>query len=447
MTTTNSTNTNRRVKISAPVKKSSQSLHKHRHRNNDNRAIFYTDKQAVENMLGEKSQETLEVREAKKVVIAQKSKKKKLISLLFFFINIAIIGVILFTQMQEGTVENPGELKVNWWYILAAASMVVLFVLCDATRYNILIRKSTGKNRFALAYKIGALGKYYDVITPFATGGQPFQIYYANKYGIKGGESFSIVMSKYMFQQISYSLIVLSVVIGLLITHGGIAEAIMSITNVPEVQAKLVASMAWIGVVIVFALMFSIVIVLLNKRVGVALVVGFLRIFCKIFRRNYDKMYRKTMRTVNNWQATMRRYKKSPYVWFVNIFVSIVFHFVLYSIPYFIYCAFMGWNTDVWVQIMILTIIVDLSASFNPLPGGSGVSDLSFLAVFSSMFNVTMTFWALLLWKVFTYYIFILHGLVLITYDFMIGNRRLAKNKEKWAKVKYDKIKVKNNLY
>ena len=100
-----------------------------------------------------------------------------------------------------------------------------------------------------------------------------------------------------------------------------------------------------------------------------------------------------------------------------------------------------------YAQIMILTIIVDLSASFNPLPGGSGVSDLSFLAVFSSMFNVTMTFWALLLWKVFTYYIFILHGLVLVTYDFVIGNRRLAKNKEKWAKVKYDKIKVKNNLY
>jgi uncharacterized protein (TIRG00374 family) len=254
-------------------------------------------------------------------------------------------------------------------------------------------------------------------------------------------------MSKYMFQQISYSIIVLSVAIFLVISHGSIADAIMTITHVPEVQAKLVATMAWIGIIIVFVLMFSIVIVLLNKRVGVALVVFALKIFCKIFRRNYDKLYRKTMRTVNTWQITMKRYKKSPYVWFFNILISIVFHFVLYSIPYFIYCAFMGWNAEVWVQIMVLTIIVDLSASFNPLPGGSGVSDLSFLAVFSSLFNVTMTFWALLLWKLFTYYIFIMHGLVLVTYDVVIGNRRLAKNKEKWAQVKYDKIKVKNNLY
>ena len=153
------------------------------------------------------------------------------------------------------------------------------------------------------------------------------------------------------------------------------------------------------------------------------------------------------MRTVTTWQTTMRRYKKSPWIWIANIFLSVVFYFVLYSIPYFIYCAFMGWNASVWLEIIILTIIIDMTASFMPLPGGTGVSDFSFIAVFSSFFLNKTTFWALLLWRIFTYYIFILHGLFLLGYDLVIGNKRLAKNKEKWAQPRFDKIKVKNSLY
>ena len=190
-----------------------------------------------------------------------------------------------------------------------------------------------------------------------------------------------------------------------------------------------------------------IVVVILNKKVGVAIVVGVLRLFCKIFGRNYDKSFRKVMRTVNIWQTTMRRYKKAPLVWISNILFSLTSYLSYYSIPYFIYCAFMGWNIKVWIIIIVLSVIIDLASSSNPLPGGAGVSDLSFLAVFSAMFEVSQQFWALLFWKGLTYYVFIAVGLLIICYDFLIGNRRLAKNKAKWATPKYNKIKVKNSLY
>ena len=432
----------KKAKISAPIIKNSKNI---KDAQIKTKTKYFVSKQAasVEPQAGDSA----EIKVAKEAVKQQGSKKKKFMSLIFFLINIAVIATILFVQMKDGMVEDPGELTVNWWYIAAAAGMVVMFVLCDTLRFNMLIRKATGKNRFALAYKIGALGKYYDVITPFSSGGQPFQIYYTNKYGIKGGESFSIVMAKYIFQQIAYVLILIAVLVGVCVKCGGITGAILNSAAIPEVQAKLVATMAWIGFVVVTALMLAVAVVVMNKRVGTAIVVFFVRLFCKLFRRNYDKLFRKTMRTVTTWQTTMRRYKKSPWIWIANIFLSVVFYFVLYSIPYFIYCAFMGWNAAVWIEVIVLAIIIDMTASFIPLPGGTGVSDLSFLAVFSSLFTVKMTFWALLLWRVFTYYIFIAHGLVLVGYDFFIGNKRLAKNKEKWAQPRFDKIKVKNSLY
>ena len=439
-----SINKRKNNKIGAPIIKQTKNITDARVKNKT-KVKYYITRQIneVEPVAGDSA----EIKVAKEVVKAQSSKKKKFMSFLFFLINIAIIATILLVQMKDGMVEDPGELEINWWYLAATCGMVGLFVLCDTLRFNLLIRRATGKNRFGLAYKIGALGKYYDVITPFSSGGQPFQIFYTNKYGIKGGESFSIVMSKYIFQQISYVIIIIAVLIGVYVKHGGISGAILESADIPVVQANLVATMSMIGFVVVTALMLAIAIVVMNKKVGTAIVVFFVRLFCKIFRRNYDKLFRKTMRTVTTWQATMRQYKKSPWVWIANILLSVTFYFALYSIPYFIYCAFMGWNASVWIEIIVLTIIIDMTASFMPLPGGTGVSDLSFLAVFASLFTLKMTFWALLLWRVFTYYIFILQGLTIIGYDAFIGNRRLAKNKEKWSQLRYDKIKIKNSLY
>ena len=76
-------------------------------------------------------------------------------------------------------------------------------MLCDQFSFATLIHKSTKVYRPNLSYKVSAIGRYYDVITPFATGGQPFQIYYLSKYGIKPSEAVSITLGKYIFRQIA----------------------------------------------------------------------------------------------------------------------------------------------------------------------------------------------------------------------------------------------------
>ncbi|MBP3581616.1 MAG: flippase-like domain-containing protein, partial [Clostridia bacterium] len=196
---------------------------------------------------------------------------------------------------------------------------------------------------------------------------------------------------------------------GVCVKCGGITGAILNSAAIPEVQAKLVATMAWIGFVVVTALMLAVAVVVMNKRVGTAIVVFFVRLFCKLFRRNYDKLFRKTMRTVTTWQTTMRRYKKSPWIWIANIFLSVVFYFVLYSIPYFIYCAFMGWNAAVWIEVIVLAIIIDMTASFIPLPGGTGLMEISFIFLFGIVVKENIV-WALLLYRFISYYLIIIHG-------------------------------------
>lgn len=104
-------------------------------------------------------------------------KKKKWLNFVYFALNIAVIAVVLLVQLSGE--RNPFEsltaiLDVNWWFILAAVGTVALGVLCDQIRFTSLIHNTTGIFRFNLAFKVGIVGKYYDVITPLSTGGQPF---------------------------------------------------------------------------------------------------------------------------------------------------------------------------------------------------------------------------------------------------------------------------------
>ena len=446
-TTQEITEKRKRLRISAPILKNVKPL-KTNYLIDLKKSKYYpinVHKKTVGRMV--EVDEGKEVQNAKEAVQQQSTKKKKILSFAFFMINIVVIAIILFVQMDQGIVENPLDIKLNWWYILAAAGMVFLIMFMETFKFNGLIRKATGKNRIGLGYKISALGRYYDVITPLATGGQPFQIFYSNKYGIRGGESFSIVMSEHMFQQVAYIILITVVLIGSCISNGGITNIILQHSSIGVVEASLIATLAWIGYVIASALLLVMLVFSLSKKAGVGLVVGSLKAFCFMFRKNYDKMFRKTMRTVSIWQNTMKKYKKATWIWISNVVLSVVYYLAMESIPYFIYCAFMGWDASVWLDIILLTMIIDLAASFNPLPSGTGISDLSFLAIFAAMFDVKNTFWALLIWKIFTYYIFIAQGLCVLTYDYFIGNKKLEKNKAKWATPRYDKIKVKNSLY
>ena len=132
----------------------------------------------------------------------KKAKRKKIINILTFVFNIALLAGILIWQLSK---ENPDDIiPPNWIYIGVLVGMFALLMLIETLKMFILIRKTTKQNRFCLAYKVSALGRYYDNITPMATGGQPFQMIYMNRRGIRGDVSTSIPLMKYITWQISY---------------------------------------------------------------------------------------------------------------------------------------------------------------------------------------------------------------------------------------------------
>lgn len=366
-------------------------------------------------------------------------KKKKLLNFLYFALNIAVIALVLGIQLskEQNPLESLSEIQnANWWFILAAFGCVAVGMLLEQIRTSCLITNTTKVYRPALGYKVAGLGRFYDVITPLSTGGQPFQILYMSKYGIKVGEGVSIAMGKYIFSQIILFLWVTFFLMRNLIVGGA--------QNISSIAGGVATTFSWIGYAVLAVVIVTVLIISLNKRIGASFVVGILKLLSKIrigkFRiiKDYKKTFRSVMRTVNIWQTTTKQYSRSPWVLFVSLAGSLLFYAISYSMPFFLYSAFAGWHPEMWVEIVTIAVMIDMSSAFNPIPMGTGTADLSFTTFFSSLFiaaslGTGVQVWALLIWRFFTYYIFILQGLFILVYDIAIGDKRLEKNKEYWT--------------
>ena len=105
-----------------------------------------------------------------------------------------------------------------------------------------------------------------------------------------------------------------------------------------------------------------------------------------------------------------------------------------YSMAFLVYCMMIGYfDFSMWWQMFMLSVMIDMAASFVPLPGGTGVTELSFTALFAGLISPSsMLTWALIFWRVLTYYIILIQGIVVMAYDNAIGNRKYLWLKKKW---------------
>ena len=149
--------------------------------------------------------------------------------------------------------------------------------------------------------------------------------------------------------------------------------------------------------------------------------------------KNYDQQFKKVQKTVGDFQSTMTHYAtKDPVTFVGSLFLNLAYLVVKYCLPFLIHASFYGFHPELFGQIFVYCVMVDLSASFFPLPGGTGASELSFTVLFGQLFSGGTLFWAMLIWRFFTYYMYIIQGIGVMVYDSVHGNKKLEWQKRKW---------------
>lgn len=354
--------------------------------------------------------------EAEQKVSKRSQKKKKLMSLLFFFLNIGVVaGLLTYQLIQEPFVSLEG-LGINVGMIFVLILVFVLSSFFEVLRMSYLVKKDTGRYRFAISFKTLFVGKYYDSITPLSVGGEPAQVAYLKSHEVSTSASLSIPVANMVFQQLAF--FVLSVIALIVSSVDSSFGSFASITSI-------------IGFVFSFSYLGFIIFLSVSKNFGRKLVVKVLKFLQKIkIIKNYEKVYQKVSKIVEDYQVILSSYMKNPKDFFVMFSISFIRSIFNYSLPFVIYCCFFpGASFDLYFRFFVCGVLIDLASSFFPLPGGTGMNELTFGALFGTFFSGGRLFWAIIFWRLATYYVFIITGIIILSYDVSYGNR-----KYKWQK-------------
>lgn len=369
-------------------------------------------------------QEKQQIIEAEQQVTKQKSKKSKLKTFILFFVNLVIVIGVLFYQISKKGAIPLGELltfKLNYWFLAVVVLLYFLMIFLEGVRFNLLIKNSPHRrSRPFLSYKLVALGKYYDAITPMATGEQPFQIFYLSKRGLETSTAISVPLSKYFIAQIGAITV-------------NIFAVVYSLVNNTLKSSSVVLAIALSSFFINMFLVGSIMILSVSKKFGKIAVAKILRFLEKIkLIKNYDKQYNKVMKTIEDYQDSIKIFIKNIPVFFSTYLLSVLTTFINFAILFFIYSSMVRFDTTLFWDITVKAIMIEIAAGIIPLPGGSGVNEISFAALFASIFTEGTMFWAIIFWRLINFYSFIFQGLVVLFYDYFIGNKKYDWQKKKW---------------
>ena len=384
--------------------------------NKINEEIERTNKKEIEeNKLTEEEKNNLDQRkkidEVEQSVSKQSSKKSKIINIVFFIINIFVVaGILIYQFLHEDMPE--GGLNIDITYLLVCILIFGLVLVFDTLSISYLLKVSCGKWNFGLGYKVAEIGRYYDNVTPMATGGQPFQISYLKKRGTPLHTSLSIPLAKYEFQQMAW--VVLSLIC-----------LIISFTS--KGYGTFVGVTSILGFVFSSIVLFITVFLSVCKTIGRKLVVKVLKLLYKMkIIKNYDKQYEKITKYISDFQDVMKQYAKSPKDFIAMFLISSAKLIVNYSIPFFIVKIFIPTLPgSEYITLFVMSLLVDLASSFFPLPGGTGMNEISFTAAFGTVIqNSGVLVWVLLVWRLFSYYIYLLQGMLILSYDMAYGNRK-----------------------
>ncbi len=335
--------------------------------------------------------------------------KRKIFSLLFIA---ATLGLIVFIAFSNSDLTDAWQalftMKIQWLFCAFLGWFGYMFF--DMLGLHFFLRKQKYPISLGSATYITLLGFYYANITPGSSGGQPMQVYYMSKRKIPVPIATSALSIKFLALQIMVV----------------IMSTVLWVCNTAYVNTQLTAGAKWfiyIGYGINFLSIPLILLVALHRPLVQAIILFFVRVGSKlhIIKRPEDRIVR-IEAGMDMYHMSILRLMKYPRRIVGQLLFAALSLLSLMSIPLSVYRAF-GLGGTHWYELLTLSFLLYLSASYTPLPGASGAQEGGFLLFFVGAFTKGTVGLALLVWRFFAYYLFLLVGAAISIVDSFRGHR------------------------
>lgn len=275
-------------------------------------------------------------------------------------------GEDLFQLLECIQMSDPG-----CWII--AAGLVLVFIIGESVILFYLMKNMKQEVMFGHCCLYSFVGFFFSCITPSASGGQPMQLFYMKKDGLSVGISTYILM----IVTIGYKMVL--VLLGL---------AVMVIKPVRIVR-YLEPVYGWILLGIVLNVVAVGFMLLLMFHMGLArsILRGLEEIGYRIrLIKDREKWDDRIALLVDRYRHVSDCLRQNPFIGLVVLLLSIVQRFALFAVTAVVYIAF-GLRGENLLVVLILQGMISVAVDMLPMPGGMGITEGLFLAIFAPVFG------------------------------------------------------------
>lgn len=311
------------------------------------------------------------------------------ISLLFSAI------LILMTLDEESLMKSLNSL--SFFVLLKIIILLAINFTAAGLGFKIMVSATGNYIDLLDGIKLYLAGAFISNVTPMATGGGPFQVYFLHKRGINLGQSTMVILTQYILRIFFFSIasMIFLVFFRHLISPGVLPDYIFYIAF----GAGLFMA--------VFLILFSIVPGISEYLINLLFRIKKIR---KIAKKSFKikRLIAKGRRELTEFHQSMELLVHHKFKVFLAATTTIVYWTSLFLIIPVILKG-LGYDPH-YLRAYVMQTIFNLVIPYMPTPGASGVAEVGFASIFISFIPKGIIGIVTFLWRFITFYVILIIG-------------------------------------
>lgn len=242
---------------------------------------------------------------------------------------------------------------------------------------------------------------FFHAITPFAVGGQPYEIYSLKKSKLKITEATNVSIVNFIVYQIALVLL-------------GIIAIVYNHHFVLLKENDLLKNLVVVGFLVNFIVIVALFLLTCTKKINKILMKFIIKVLNKIHLvKNKDEKIKQFNDYLNEFHQGAKILLHDKKLFIKLIFVHFIGLISSYLIPLTLAYA-MGLSSYTGIEAIVLSSYVMLIGAFVPIPGGTGGLEYGFMTFYGSFIKGSKLNAIMLLWRFITYYFAMILGAILL---------------------------------
>ena len=288
--------------------------------------------------------------------------------------------------------------EANDLWLLAGLVLVFCFVAGESCIIHYLLRVCQQKVKFSSCLKYSFIGFFFSYITPSSSGGQPAQMYYMKKDGVKIGFS-SLIM---LLVTIAYKSVLVLLGLILLIFNWD------AVHRYGDKMGWLLVIGFGLNIAFIAGLAFIVASPGWARRAGIS-ILNKLTDWKIVKEKRHGKLLDKINRICDTYVIGSRYVKENAAV-VVKVFImTLAQRLCLFAVTWIVYKSY-GLSGTSFIDIVTMQVMIAIAVEMLPLPGAAGATEASFIVVFEQIFGDTLVKSALLLSRGLSFYAVLIAG-------------------------------------